>query len=268
MLRTRALTALAGIPVLLFFAYLGKYWYAFLILSISLLALKEFIALTRKKNTGLMGAIAYLFVPAALYAVYLRDLSLIIFFWMLLFAILNLVPVFMQGGVKYWESAVTFWGILYTVGLPGFLLAIRFLQDGFLLTLLLFFAIWAADICAYLFGRKIGKTPLAPKVSPKKTVEGFLAGLVASTIAGAALMFFFPLACLGWPGGALLGAFCGFAGALGDLGQSALKRSAGVKDSGSLLPGHGGILDRFDSLLFAAPFYYFFLFYLIQIPMR
>ncbi len=263
MLRKRALTALAGIPVLLFFAYLGKYWYAIFILLLSLLAMGEFFALARKGGAKPVEIVAYPFIPVVLFAVYRSDLLLIVALWMLLFAILNLMPVFSQGSVKCWESALTFWGILYTVGLAGFLLAIRHLSDGFLLTLFLFFVIWAADICAYLIGRKMGKRPLAPRISPKKTIEGFLAGLAGSAVAGAALAFFLPLSFLGWQGGALLGVFCGFAGALGDLAQSALKRSVGAKDAGNLLPGHGGILDRFDSLFFTAPLYYLCLYYLI-----
>lgn len=263
MFKTRALTALAGIPVLLFFAYLGKYWYAILILSLSLLALREYFALVRKSGWKPVEIVAYIFIPAALFTVYRYDTSLIVLLWALLFAVLNLIPVFFQDSVKYWESVITFWGIIYTGGLAGFLLAIRLLPDGFLLTLFLFFVIWAADVFAYLTGRKMGKKPLAPKISPKKTVEGFLAGLAGSAVIGSALMFYFPLPYLGWQGGALLGIFSGLIGALGDLSQSALKRSVGAKDSGNLLPGHGGILDRFDSLFFTAPFYYLCLYYLI-----
>ena len=143
------------------------------------------------------------------------------------------------------------------------MLAIRLLPDGFLLTLFLFFVIWAADVFAYLVGSKIGKRPLAPRISPKKTVEGALAGLLGSTLVGLTLMFFSPLPYLGWQGGALLGFFSGLLGTAGDLSQSALKRSVGVKNSGDILPGHGGILDRFDSLLFTAPFFYIYLHYLI-----
>lgn len=252
-----------GIPVLLFFVYMGKYWYAILILSLSLLATREYFALAGKGSPGAIKIVAYAFVPLALFAVYRNDLFLILLLWVFFFAILNLIPVFSRSSVKYWESAMAFWGILYTAGLAGFVLAIRLLPDGLMLTLFLFFVIWAADICAYLIGRKIGKRPLAPRISPKKTVEGFLAGVLAGTLMGAVLMFFSPLPFLGWRGGGLLGALCGLAGALGDLSQSALKRSVGAKDSGNLLPGHGGILDRFDSLLFAAPLYYFCLYFLI-----
>lgn len=261
MLKTRALTALAGMPVLLFFAYLGKYWYAILILFLSFLALREYFALARKGGWKPFETAGYIFIPAVLLAVYQSNLLLVISILVLLFAFLNFLPVFFQGRVKYWESAVTFWGIIYTGGLAGFLLAIRLLPDGFLLTIFLFFVIWSADIFAYLVGRKFGKRPLASRISPKKTVEGFLAGLTGSAVIGSALMFFFPLPYLNWQGGALLGFLSGFVGTIGDLSQSAMKRSVGAKDSGSLLPGHGGILDRFDSLFFTAPFFYFYLYF-------
>lgn len=263
MLKTRALTAIAGMPVLLFFAYLGKYWYAILILSLSFLALREYFVLARKGGWKSFEMAGYIVIPAVLIAVYQSNMLLVISILIFLFAFLNLLPVFSGGSARYWESAVTFWGIIYTGGLAGFLLAIRLLPDGFLLTLFLFFVVWSADIFAYLAGRKFGKRPLAASISPKKTVEGFLAGLAGSTVIGSALMFFFPLPYLSWQGGALLGFLSGFVGTLGDLGQSAMKRSVGAKDSGSLLPGHGGILDRFDSLFFTAPFFYFYLRYFI-----
>ncbi len=262
-LKTRALTALAGIPVLLLFAYLGQYWYGLFILALSLLGVREYFALVKKGGWKPFELAGYLFIPLALLAVYQSNLLLIKTLWMLFFASLSLLPVFSQGKVKYWESAVTLWGIIYTGGLAGFLLAIRLLPDGFFLTIFLFFVIWAADVFAYLVGRKIGKRPLAPGISPRKTVEGAMAGLAGSTLLGSALMFFSPLPYLSWQGGALLGLFSGLLGILGDLSQSALKRSVGAKNSGNLLPGHGGILDRFDSLLFTAPFFYIYLHYLI-----
>ncbi len=171
-------------------------------------------------------------------------------------------------------------GLLYAAYLPSYWIQIRLLEStqvshlplggywprawpqlqevplGLSVTLLSFFCIWAADIGAYTVGRLFGKTRLSD-ISPKKTVEGAIFGVagsmgVAITGAGA----------LHWPywivSGAILGLLIGVTSLLGDLTESMMKRDAGVKDSGQLIPGHGGILDRADSYVFTAPLVYFY----------
>ncbi|MGC9528698.1 MAG: phosphatidate cytidylyltransferase [Limnospira sp.] len=130
------------------------------------------------------------------------------------------------------------------------------LTQGLTVTLLAFGCIWAADIGAYIFGKFFGRTRLSD-ISPKKTVEGAVFGVLGSigvAIVGAGF--------LRWPGfpwtGAALGSIIGVASLLGDLTESMMKRDAGVKDSGQLIPGHGGILDRADSYVFTAPLVYYF----------
>ncbi|PPS41192.1 phosphatidate cytidylyltransferase [Chroococcidiopsis sp. TS-821] len=127
---------------------------------------------------------------------------------------------------------------------------------GLIYTLLAFFCIWAADIGAYTVGRLFGRTRLSD-ISPKKTVEGAIFGVVASVAVAMAGAWY-----LNWPFWALtglsLGLLIGIASLLGDLTESMMKRDAGVKDSGQLIPGHGGILDRADSYVFTAPLVYYF----------
>ena len=110
---------------------------------------------------------------------------------------------------------------------------------------------WGSDTSAYFVGRKYGKTKLAPRISPKKTLEGAAGGLAASVVCAVIISFFLP--ALGVVDAIALGILAGAAGQAGDLWVSVLKRSSGVKDSGGILPGHGGILDRADALAFTAP---------------
>lgn len=158
------------------------------------------------------------------------------------------------------DSAVLIFGILY-IGLTlGHLLLTRAQEGGQFLIFFVVLVTWASDTGAYYVGRTLGRHRLAPMVSPNKTVEGLIGGLVlAVLLALAARAWFLPsftvADCLA------TGVLLSLAGSLGDLAESVLKRSAGVKDSGTILPGHGGMLDRLDSLLFTAPvFYYYVLF--------
>mgnify|MGYP001788076821 CR=1 FL=1 len=130
------------------------------------------------------------------------------------------------------------------------------LPQGLVVTLLAFGCIWAADIGAYVMGRMVGRTPLS-EISPKKTWEGAFFGVLGSVIVGV-----LGARALGWGwfglSGAVFGLMIGVVSLLGDLTESLMKRDAGVKDSGDLIPGHGGILDRTDSYLFTAPLVFYF----------
>jgi phosphatidate cytidylyltransferase len=155
------------------------------------------------------------------------------------------------------DSAVLIFGVTYIALTLGCLLLTRALPEGEFLVLFLFLVTWAADTGAYYVGTSVGRHRLAPVISPNKTVEGLVGGVMLAL--GAALlarMWFLPsfsvTECL------VAGALLTIAGVTGDLTESALKRSAGVKDSGVVLPGHGGMLDRLDSLLFTSPVFYYY----------
>lgn len=182
--------------------------------------------------------------------------------WELLFIILALFFLILMQFKRRDSSGVivdistTIFGILYVSWFFSFLIKIRYLEGGlgFLGALLLITK--GGDIGAYLIGSKWGKTPLLPRISPKKTVEGSLGGVFFSVLGGLA---FKPLLPFGYGQLLVVSAGLGILGQLGDLSESLLKRDCQVKDSGKVFLGMGGFLDVMDSLLFSAPVFYFIL---------
>lgn len=156
------------------------------------------------------------------------------------------------------DVAVTLLGIFYVGLLFGFQAAIHTGLQGKHWLLFLYLVIWASDTGAYYVGTAFGRRRLFEKISPKKSVEGFLGGTAAAMVA-ALLCKAWLVSGLGIVEALVLGAALALVGTVGDLAESLFKRSVGVKDSGALIPGHGGILDRMDSLLFAAPVLFFYL---------
>jgi phosphatidate cytidylyltransferase len=157
----------------------------------------------------------------------------------------------------------SFYGSLFFLCLPSALLLFMYRQDllgdkaGSGLIILVFCLLWANDIFAYLTGKLLGKHKLFPRISPGKTIEGSLGGLVFTILA--MVVFAYYVDWLSIPVGIGMAAIAVVFGTLGDLCESMLKRQAGVKDSGKLIPGHGGILDRFDSVMFSVPFIFVYL---------
>ena len=148
------------------------------------------------------------------------------------------------------DVGVSFFGAAYTGLLLSALVLVRVSIPGFwggVLVLGIFLGVWANDAFAYLVGCKFGKHKMAPRTSPKKSWEGFFAGLVGSVLIWS-LMTFIPYVDISLPWAIFCGLLCGLMGVLGDLAESRIKRNMGFKDSGTLLPGHGGVLDRTDSM--------------------
>jgi phosphatidate cytidylyltransferase len=156
------------------------------------------------------------------------------------------------------DGAMTLFGVLYLGLTLGPLSMTRLLPQGEWLIFFLLLVTWASDTGAYYVGTVYGRHRLAPTISPKKTVEGFVGGLIAAIIVAYAVRWWFlpelsGLDCL------VLAILLTITGLWGDLTESAMKRGGGIKDSGGILPGHGGMLDRLDSLLFAAPAFYYYI---------
>lgn len=152
------------------------------------------------------------------------------------------------------DVGVSFFGAAYTGLLLSSLIVVRQAVPGFwggVLVVGIFCSVWANDSFAYLVGSKLGKHKLAPRISPKKSWEGFVGGLLGSVVIWYALSFI-PGVEMSIAQAVAFGMTCGLAGVLGDLAESRIKRNSGVKDSGTIMPGHGGILDRCDSLFLAS----------------
>lgn len=169
---------------------------------------------------------------------------------------------------KYKATQIAFavFGIVYVPVLMMHLYQVRELADGLYLMPLIFLSAWGNDTCAYCVGMLIGKHKMTPKLSPKKSVEGLAGGIIGAVLLGAGYgaLFGQHLPTLG---NAVMscGIICGVGAVIavvGDLTASAIKRDTGIKDYGKLIPGHGGVLDRFDSILFTAPIVYYFAVYL------
>ena len=159
------------------------------------------------------------------------------------------------------DVAVTALGPLYTSLAFSSIVLIRKFDPGLtgaLVTLAVMFSVWANDAFAYFVGSAIGSHKLAPRISPSKSVEGFFGGLVGSVVIWV-LLAVFVVGDMSLPMAVACGLVVGFAGVIGDLFESRLKRGVGVKDSGNILPGHGGLLDRSDSMLFASMAAFFLL---------
>jgi phosphatidate cytidylyltransferase len=269
----RILTAVVALPILLFTVWSSSpYYFAALAAVAVILALGEFYALATKarcKPQTVTGFCAALVVIAS----FVFEEPLLTVGALIALAIATLGSAVLHPG-ELKESLVsvsaTVFGVVYVALLAGCLVGVRMIPDSrFAIShfsskaLTLFFAIVIlTDTGAYYTGRTIGRHKLAPRISPGKTIEGAIGGFVMAAVAGylSKLVFFpeMPTAhCL------VLGAIIGIIGQVGDLAESLLKRGSDVKDSGRLLPGHGGMLDRIDSILFSAPvlYYYFRLFF-------
>lgn len=260
------LTATVALPLLILLILKGGFpLFTGFILLLSFLGLTEFyrMALPERRVEGTAASLAGALLPLAFLS---HDQLLPLFAVVLLLILSCLLFLFRIRDIRQsaGEAALFLMGLFYVPLLLGHLVLLRGVPHGVQWIFLLLVIVMTGDTGAYYTGSSFGRRKLYPAVSPNKSVEGALGGL-AGSIAGAVIarFTFFPELTLA--DAVVTALLFGILGQLGDLFESLLKRSFGVKDSGAIIPGHGGILDRLDSVLFAAPAAFYYAYFVFQV---
>ena len=266
----RIITGIVGIGLAAFVIQTGGTLFAVCGLVLALGAWFEYCSAFDKKGYRPALLTGGLFVAAMCYAAYGGlDTGLLVMLSMGASLVLFLMTVILHGSFSVPSAAVSIAGVLY-LGLPfAHLIGLRVMEHGMepvatslgvlepgcVLIWTALIGTWASDTFAYFAGSFLGRHKLCPSISPGKTVEGFAGGLLGTTasVAGLGLFFGFDVRVM-----AVLGLCICIIATLGDLVESVMKRYTGIKDSGHVIPGHGGIWDRFDSVIYTVPFVYYF----------
>ncbi len=264
-MKTRILTAIVGIPVVLGCIF-GPLPLIYLFAAVMMLVLNDELAkMQKEKLKPLFHQLSMVNAVVALgcYVFLTKDLAFI-------FAILNVLfmaeVVFAYPRIELHEAALLALSTIYATWLPLHMIALRSMDYGAWMLMCVFIMVWVCDSCAYFTGMGIYKTigkkfrtkhRMAPNLSPNKTIEGAIGGITGTIIAAIIVERFLPIE-MSLLLTVLLGLMVAVGAIVGDLFESYLKRSFDVKDSGKILPGHGGFADRFDSFLLVAPLCYYF----------
>lgn len=259
MFKTRLLSGIVLVIILIATVGYGGNLLFGVLAVISLIGMSELykIANVEKKGLGLAGYAAAAAYYVLLFAGRMEEMTaLAVFFLVFVMA----VYVFSFPKYRAEQVMITYFGLFYVAVMLSYVYQTRMLPEGGVAVWLIFLSSWGCDTCAYCVGMLLGRHKMAPRLSPKKSVEGGVGGVLGAALLGA----LFSLAMNRWGQADVDPAFyaliCG-AGAvisqIGDLAASAIKRNHEIKDYGNLIPGHGGILDRFDSVIFTAPIIYY-----------
>lgn len=268
MLKTRVISAVVGLVLLIAVLYLGSIPFGIAVSLIATIGLYEFYnSASNVKNINPIKIVGYLSViPLLILGIkdtgwlkvdtaILTGISAIIIIFLSMAFI-----VFKNKNYNIIDICVTAFGIAYVPFLLSFVILIRNMEYGYCLIWLIFIGAWGTDTMAYTFGRLFGKRKIIPEISPKKTLAGTIGGIfgcmVLMLVFGVVLRSYCHLE-ISYMVLAILGLCCGLISQIGDWSASAIKRYVNIKDFGNLMPGHGGVLDRFDSILFVAPVVYY-----------
>jgi phosphatidate cytidylyltransferase len=263
----RVVVSIAAIPLILIAAYLGGYYFFSFVVIISLVSFYEFSLLVKNKGANVNLFLGGLIILILLFNQFKYFVDL--FALILLFSLsLLIVELFRNKGSAILNLGSTYLGIFYIGIFSASLISLReFYSDdivadnlGAYLIISILASIWIGDSAAYYGGINFGRHKLFPRVSPKKSWEGAIFGFIFS-VGAMILAKVLVLNSLSWTNVLIIGIIIGTIGQIGDLVESLLKRDSEVKDSSSIIPGHGGFFDRFDSLLFSAPAIWIYLNY-------
>lgn len=264
MFKTRLLSGILLVIIALITVISGGEILFGVVLAISLIGMTEIYRVfqIQKEPLGLCGYVFAILYYAALYVKPLMkghaaDIFLLLFVALLI--CLMAVMVFTYPKYRTEQVMAAFFGVFYLSVMLSFIYQTRILPGGVFTVWLIFICAWGCDTCAYCVGMLIGRHKMAPILSPKKSVEGGVGGIVGAALIGVVyglLVNRFGGAEVNVISYAVIGAAGGAVSQIGDLAASAIKRKHNIKDYGKLIPGHGGILDRFDSVIFTAPIIY------------
>ena len=258
MLKQRVISAIILIPIVALLAWLGGWWFSAFVAFYAGVTTWELLRMMG--NLDFVKPVMWLGVPVAVLLVLEGGLPQDPIRLQTLLVVIILVglvtALFLNRPNAPTDLLITLGAAIYLGMTLRFLALLRNREAGLWWLILTAVTVWVADSGAYFTGRAIGKHKFWPRISPKKTWEGFFGGLIAGAIAAAitaAVMAYFQVLDISWWQGAALGLIISAVAPLGDLSESLFKRQSGVKDSSNLIPGHGGFFDRIDSFIFAAP---------------
>ena len=272
MFKTRLFSSVIVAALMLLFTWLGGIYLPAFLLVVSMIGLYEFYRATGLFKEGTVNFVAVSgFVVTVIYYLVLMILveDLFMFMFITVVFIIVMLGTYVFTFPKYSSKDVvyTFYGFFYVSVMLGFIHLTRELPNGIYIVWLIFISSWFCDVFAYLTGMAFGRHKLCPNLSPKKSVEGAIGGIVVPAICGGVYAYFIK-DCLGADSDLIVmfAVLCALGAAvsqIGDLAASAIKRNFDIKDYGKLIPGHGGVLDRFDSVIFTAPMIYFIAMFMI-----
>ncbi len=258
-MRKRTISAAAGLALFAVVMVFKDILLDKIIFIIALIGINEFYAALVKAGYRPIKTIGYLSCVPILFVAYIPGIYMALLCFVVLVILMAMI---VFAGQKYnvKDAALTVYGILYVAFLFSFIVLTQKLENGNIYIWLIFAGAWMTDTFAFFTGKAFGRRKILPGISPKKTIAGFIGGftgcVLTLTIAGIIINKHINLMPIFHY--TIMGTICGFLSQLGDWAASAIKRYADIKDYSGMMPGHGGVLDRFDSVLFTAPVIYFY----------